>query len=292
MSAGDPRKERARAVADFAAELRALRASAGTPPFREMAAHSRAISHTTLHEAAQGHRLPSWSTTVEFAKACGADPEDLRGRWEAANRVVRGAAQAAPPGDDAALAPDMVRDGSRRRYAALGTLVAAAVAATVIGTTLLTGTAGNGADRPPDAHAERRVTSADCPVRQRNPPPAPPRHRGDRAAFVSDITLPDCTHVPRGGTVTKVWRFKNTGSVGWYGYSLHRIDLPQRRDQCQTIVDVPIPDTPPGRLVDIRAQVTAPPVPGFCFVRFKMLDGAGNVAFPGNRPVNFQVVVD
>jgi hypothetical protein len=287
VSAGDPRKERARAIADFAAELRTRRAAAGTPTFREMAAHSRAISHTTLHEAAQGHRLPSWPTTVEFAKACGADPEDLREHWEAANRVVRGAQAALPDveEEEAAHPPN----GTRRRYAVLGALVAAAVAATVIGTSLLTRSASSGADRPP---AERRVTPADCPVLQRNPSPAPPRHEGDRAAFVNDITLPDCTRVRRGRAVTKVWRFKNTGAVGWYGYSLHRIDLPQHRDHCQTIVDVPIPDTPPGALVDIRTKVTAPPKPGFCFVRFKMLDAAGEVAFPGSRPVNFQLIVE
>lgn len=302
---GDSREERARAVTDFAAELRALRASAGTPSFREMAGHSRAISHTTLYDAAQGHRLPSWATTVEFVKACGADPEGYRDRWEAANRVVRGASaieQAPPAGPSPAgqgaddrvdspedpAAPEATR---RRRYAVPGALVAGAVAVTVIGTSLMTGTAGNGADRPPDSPAGRQATSADCPVRQRNPPPSPPLHKGDAAAFVNDITLPDCTHVARGGKITKVWRFKNTGTVGWHGYSLHRIDLPQRRDQCQTIVDVPIPDTAPGRVVDIRTQVTAPPVPGFCFVRFKMLDGDGRVAFPGSRPVNFQLIV-
>jgi hypothetical protein len=27
-------------------------------------------------------------------------------------------------------------------------------------------------------------------------------------------------------------------------------------------------------------------------VRFKMVDASGKVAFPGNRPVNFQVIVE
>jgi hypothetical protein len=89
-----------------------------------------------------------------------------------------------------------------------------------------------------------------------------------------------------------VWRFKNVGSVAWHGYSLHRVDVPQHRDQCQTIADVPVPDTAPGQLVDIKAQITEPPTPGFCFVRFKMVDGSGAVAFPGHRPVNFQIIVD
>ncbi|OLT11151.1 hypothetical protein BJF79_47505 [Actinomadura sp. CNU-125] len=129
-------------------------------------------------------------------------------------------------------------------------------------------------------------------MRQTNPPPAPPNHRGDAAAFIADITLPDCTRVGPGETVTKVWRLKNAGTVPWKGYSLRRLDLPQRADQCQTISDVPIEDTRPGEMVDIRTDITTPRNPGLCFVRFKMVDPSGKVAFPGSRPVNFQVVVE
>src|SRR3954470_14901523 len=80
---------RADTIDDFAAALRELRKSVGNPPFREMSGRSGAISHTTLHEATKGNRLPSWETTVEFVKACGADPAAYRERWEAANRAVR-----------------------------------------------------------------------------------------------------------------------------------------------------------------------------------------------------------
>jgi hypothetical protein len=97
----------------------------------------------------------------------------------------------------------------------------------------------------------------------------------------------------RGGqTATKIWRLKNAGKVPWTGYSLHRLDLPQQRNQCQTISDIPIDDTAPGTLVDIRTDVTAPKNPGFCFVRFKMVDASGHVVFPGSRPVNLQVIID
>jgi hypothetical protein len=132
---------------------------------------------------------------------------------------------------------------------------------------------------------------ADCPVRQTNPPPAPPEHEGDQVTFIRDVTLPDCTHVSRRQTVRKVWQLKNSGSVEWRGYSLHRID-PQGRTDCQTITDVPVPTTAPGRLVDVAVEVITPNEPGFCFVRFKMVDGAGKVAFPGGRPLNFQMIVD
>ncbi|MFI0485317.1 NBR1-Ig-like domain-containing protein [Actinomadura sp. 9N215] len=362
---GDSPKDRDRAIAGFAALLRGLRVSAGTPSFREMAGRSRAISHTTLHEAAQGNRLPSWATTAEFIKACGADPADYRDRWEAANQVVRAVsagvrAQAplsSPPPSDPGLASasavdrlpaatdqptaadnsddrlrqpggtpapavaqeggapgsaaeggasqsasreggapaSAVREGGaprsvlpRHRSAVIGASVVGTAAVIVAGAFLVQ----RFTDDQPSSLDVRNATSADCPVRQQNPPPSPPAQKGDLADFVSDITLPDCTHIARGSTVEKVWRFRNKGTVRWHGYTLHRIDLPQRRGQCQTVVDTPIPETPPGGLVDIRTWVTAPAEQGFCFVRFKMLDSDGNVAFPGSRPLNFQVIVD
>ncbi len=91
--------------------------------------------------------------------------------------------------------------------------------------------------------------------------------------------------------MTKVWRLKNAGTVPWEGYSLHRLDLPQQPDQCQTASDVPINDTRPGEMVDIRTDITMPRKPGLCYVRFKVMDGSGRVAFPGGRPLNFQVIV-
>ncbi|MEV0386305.1 NBR1-Ig-like domain-containing protein [Nonomuraea sp. NPDC050643] len=85
----DDRRARAEIIEDFSAALRELRNSVGNPPFREMSGRSGAISHTTLHEATKGNRLPSWETTVEFVKVCGADPADYRERWERANLAVR-----------------------------------------------------------------------------------------------------------------------------------------------------------------------------------------------------------
>jgi len=147
---------------------------------------------------------------------------------------------------------------------------------------------------PEDPAPGRRpeFVASDCPVRQANPPAAPPAHEGDSARFIADVTIPDCQHAHRGATVTKIWRFKNAGTRPWVGYTLHRLDLPQGRDQCQTISDLTIPDTRPGGLVDVKTEVSVPNRPGFCFVRFKMMDGDGKVAFPGGRPVNFQLIVD
>ena len=303
QTAGDPaRAARAAAIGEFAATLRQLRRSVGDPSFREMAGRSRAISHTTLHEAAQGNRLPSWATTVEFIRACGADPAEYRARWERADRALRTEpvpvdadertlAVTVPPEpapDDEAATP-----GRGRRVAMIGAAGAAVVAACVVVAVV----ASSGDDQPehsPSTAASHAPTlsAADCPIHQTNPPPAPPEHAGDASEFVADLTLPDCSHVQRDHTVTKVWRLKNAGTVSWNGYYLHRLGSPQSRDQCQTVSDVPLRATAPGAIVDVRVQVLTPRVPTFCFVRFKMMDAAGRVVFPGSRPVNFQLVVD
>jgi hypothetical protein len=84
-------------TAAFAAALRELRDSAGTPSFRRMAQLSGCVSHTTLHEAATGSRFPSWETTREFVLACGADPESWRDRWTRAGTAPNQAATPTEP---------------------------------------------------------------------------------------------------------------------------------------------------------------------------------------------------
>lgn len=86
--AGDT-NARSEAIGAFVERLTQVREQAGRPSFREMARRSGAISHATLHDALQGVRMPSWETTVEFAKACDTDPQELRAEWEQAESLVR-----------------------------------------------------------------------------------------------------------------------------------------------------------------------------------------------------------
>lgn len=97
----DDRSTRLGTTRQLSADLRALRASAGNPSFRRMAGRSGFISHTTLHEAATGSRLPSWETVREFVRACGGDEREWRSRWEVAVRTTetRTAPATAPPAD-------------------------------------------------------------------------------------------------------------------------------------------------------------------------------------------------
>lgn len=344
----DDTRAQAQAIADFAATLQELRRSVGNPPFREMSGRSGAISHTTLHEATKGNRLPSWGTTAEFVKACGADPAEYRERWELANRVVgsaragrppavAGTSAARPPGgvapaastaerramhiaidpqppredepaapvpsppppeepadDDRAAAPAPGKRfrPTRRAAVVLATAAVGAGAAVLIVVAVNRDSAPGGDGLKAGGRSKPALSPADCPVLATNPAPAPPTHKGDVALFIADISLPDCTRVGTGQTVTKVWRLKNAGKVPWKGYSLRRLDVPQQADQCQTISDVPIDDTQPGKMVDIRTEITTPKKPGLCYVRFKMVDASGKVAFPGSRPVNFQIIIE
>ncbi|MEV0588641.1 NBR1-Ig-like domain-containing protein [Nonomuraea sp. NPDC050310] len=330
----DDRRARAEAIEHFAAILRELRNAVGNPPFREMSGRSGAISHTTLHEATKGNRLPSWETTVEFVKACGADPALYRERWEAANRAIRvGGAEEVPVragasaessggGQVAVEAPavplavdtpavppttpsehpsppygpaDGPQAGGSRRFRPLVLVAGAGVigaAALLVAVVDRGGGGSEGGGQPPAAGPSTAALSpAECPVPPTNPPAAAPLHKGDAAQFIQDVTLPDCTRVGAGQTMTKVWQLKNAGSVPWKGYALRRLDAAQQADQCQTIPEVPIADTQPGETVDIRTDITTPRKPGLCYVRFKMVDSTGAVVFPGNRPINFQIIV-
>ncbi|GGS35331.1 ATP-binding protein [Actinokineospora fastidiosa] len=83
------------AVAAFASELRALRAKAGNPTYRDMA-RTALYSSSVLSSAASGRRLPTLKVALAFAAACGGDRETWRRRWLAA-ADARPAEQVEPP---------------------------------------------------------------------------------------------------------------------------------------------------------------------------------------------------
>lgn len=93
--------DRRQVIDQFVERLVQMREDAGAPSFRQMAKRSGAISHATMHDAVQGVRLPSWETSVEFAKACGADPEDLRADWERAKATLQPVPEKDEPAEDA-----------------------------------------------------------------------------------------------------------------------------------------------------------------------------------------------
>ncbi|NQE67376.1 hypothetical protein NG2371_01828 [Nocardia gamkensis] len=65
----------------FAADLRRLRAQAGSPKYLQMA-RLTGRSRTALSEAAGGDHVPTWETTEAFVKACGGDIGTWLAKWE------------------------------------------------------------------------------------------------------------------------------------------------------------------------------------------------------------------
>ncbi len=77
----------------------------------------------------------------------------------------------------------------------------------------------------------------------------------DSATFIQHITLENGTVVSPGQSLTKTWRFKNTGSTTWSsGYQLAFIDA----EQMGAPASVDVPTTAPGETVDISVPMIAP----------------------------------
>lgn len=86
-------------IAQFAGELRLLRAQAGNPTYREMA-RSAMFSSSVLSSAASGNRMPSLPVTLAFVVACGGDEQVWRERWLAVSSgTTRAPARGRAAGD-------------------------------------------------------------------------------------------------------------------------------------------------------------------------------------------------
>ncbi len=304
----------------FAEQLRTLRASVGNPSFRKMAGRSGQISHTTLHEAAAGTRFPSWETTREFVRACGASEVQWKHRWEAAQhpQAVNAAAPTIPdpparigvmaaattsvvdkPGISGVTAPpepvpmdriapragddpeDVAEDeGTGSRRRRMPWLATAAAVAAVIA---ILGIVVR--DRSfLDGHKATPTPSSDGF--------SDALIQGDSSEFVGDITYPDGAPVKVNETFKKVWALANVGTVTWHNRFLARTDPTGEDNGCKVPDRVPIGDTPPGEKVMISVLVTAPSKPGKCWVAWKMVDENGKPFFPSRRPVYFLVTVN
>ncbi|MEV5555744.1 NBR1-Ig-like domain-containing protein [Nonomuraea wenchangensis] len=173
----DDRRARAEAIEGFAATLRELRNAVGNPPYREMSGRSGAISHTTLHEATKGNRLPSWETTVEFVKACDADPAAYRDRWEQANRVVRSASAGEPAARADSLTEQPSAGAARPAAGAARPTAGLAAAAADLGAQRL----ALASQAPPSLNDAPPLSSGDVAPPSSSGDVAPPSSSGDVA---------------------------------------------------------------------------------------------------------------
>ncbi|MFF2542125.1 tetratricopeptide repeat protein [Kitasatospora sp. NPDC058063] len=73
------------ALADLTMRLRELHLNAGEPSTRRIAAGTAgAVSHSTVHQALTGRRLPRWGALELIVEALGGDPEEFRAAWKSA----------------------------------------------------------------------------------------------------------------------------------------------------------------------------------------------------------------
>ncbi len=103
-----------------------------------------------------------------------------------------------------------------------------------------------------------------------------PASRCDAAAFVSDVTYPDGSNVPLGGSFTKIWRLKNFGTSTWTTYYA-LVFVSGERFGASTTIQIPT-SVGPGQTVDLAVNMTAPNQNGH-YRGFWQLRNSSNVVF-------------
>lgn len=91
------------------------------------------------------------------------------------------------------------------------------------------------------------------------------------AVLLEDVTYPDDSNVPAGKVFTKTWKFKNTGTCPWAGFTIayasgERMNAPD---------SLTVPGTPAGGTVDVSVDLTAPMSDGTYTTHFSLQSAAG-----------------
>lgn len=82
------------ALYEFAAGLRQLRRSVGSPSYRALAGSAH-FSASSLSRAAGGRSLPSLEVTLAFVGACGGDVDEWKSKWEETAATLTGVSDGA-----------------------------------------------------------------------------------------------------------------------------------------------------------------------------------------------------
>jgi len=80
----------------------------------------------------------------------------------------------------------------------------------------------------------------------------------DSALMLEDVTVPDNAAMVRGEKFTKTWRFMNNGKCNWSGYTIAFV----AGDRMASPDFAPVPQTEPGKSVDVSVDLTAPSIDG------------------------------
>lgn len=116
--------------------------------------------------------------------------------------------------------------------------------------------------------------------------------RGDRSAFIQDVTCPDGSLVLAGQRFSKTWELQNAGKVVWENRFLRCVDdevmIYTRCGETLLLANslvpgskqVPIPLTRPGDKVQVTVEFTAPGQPCTVISYWKSVFEDGTQCFP------------
>ena len=129
------------------------------------------------------------------------------------------------------------------------------------------------------------------------------QRRGDRSAFVRDVSFPDGQLVLPGQRFVKTWELQNVGYMAWQGRLLRCMDeevvvysrageiLRLAQPLQPAVLQVPVPTTQPGETVQVSVEFTAPNSPGTVLSYWKMVFADGALCYPAARGVWVKVLV-
>lgn len=134
-----------------------------------------------------------------------------------------------------------------------------------------------------NAEQERRRAGGHRPKMVRAVP-------GDASEFVDD-TIPHGTVMQPGEIFDKGWRVRNSGVVPWLGRQLERQGPLTGPGLITSPRHLPVPDTGPGEIAEVRAELKAPTYDCSSIAYFKMVDGDGALCFPESYQLGLDVLV-
>ena len=101
----------------------------------------------------------------------------------------------------------------------------------------------------------------------------------DNAILVEDVTYPDNTVVPAREKFTKTWKLQNVGRCTWTGYTIAY----SSGDRMESPDTAPVPETEPGKPVDVSIDLVAPATDGNYLGNFELRNADGDVLTIGTE---------
>ncbi len=103
--------------------------------------------------------------------------------------------------------------------------------------------------------AEMPPPPTEIPATPSEIPPTQDPNCTNEALFIADISIPDDTVLSAGEAFVKTWRIQNSGSCIWNtSYKL----VFSSGDQMNSVLSIPLSETPPDETLDISVDLVAP----------------------------------